>query len=91
MTFFFFVFEDMSIYFSGDDVTSPVTEFIEIPWVKEELDLKVRAYGTGSGVVDFSWSGIEPCSENFGGCEACETYPACKDNLVPGNKYFIIL
>ena len=81
----------MTIYFSGDDVSSPVTESIRIEWVKEELDLKVRAYGTGSGSVDFSWSGIEPCTENFGGCEPCETYPACKDNLVAGNEIVFFL
>ena len=64
-------------------LVSPVIETIYIPRTDRELTLTVLAYGTGPGVVRYSWDGIDPCPQDFAGCEPCETYV--------GNWKFIIL
>lgn len=64
----------MVFSFSGDKREAPVIETIYIPQTDRVLTLTVLAYGTGAGVVLYSWDGIDPCPQEFAGCEPCETY-----------------
>jgi hypothetical protein len=83
----------MNIFFSGDDTTDPVDEWIRIDHVTEPLTLKVVAYVRGEGIVTYSWDEIRPCldlNENSRMCECpqgqfydrdggCVEYDACQD------------
>lgn len=66
--------QGMEIYFSSDARNSPVVEKITIAKTTTQLKLKVKAYGTGSGTVSWSYDGVDPCPNSVEGCESCEDY-----------------
>ena len=73
----------MTIYFSGDDASSPVSELIGIDKTDRSLVLQVKAYATGGGNVTYSWDGVDPCPQITPGCELCDSWYDCQDDLLP--------
>jgi hypothetical protein len=78
-----FTYEGMSMEYTGDERTGPVTEVLTIDRTTKELILRVKSYGNGEGTVTYSWSGMDPCPSERVGCNECSTYGGCKDDLVP--------
>lgn len=66
--------EGMDIYFSGDSRVPPVEETIVITKTSTPLRLFVKAFGTGSGSVTWTYDAVDPCPQTLAGCQPCETY-----------------
>jgi len=79
----YFLYAGMNISFTGDDRIFPVQETLKIDKSTIPLSLFVKAYGNGGGIVSYSWQGMEPCPQERTGCNECDTYVGCKDDLVP--------
>eukprot|EP00662_Eupelagonemidae_sp_cell21_P056957 gene56957-biopygen91568 len=74
----------MRIYFSGDDVTAPVSEVTDIDIAAMELRMRVTAYVTAVGTVHYSYSGVRDCdATRLPGCELCSSYTQCGDGMHP--------
>merc|ERR1719188_1121958 len=68
----------MDIYFSGDESVSPITETIRINGtLLAPMELRVQAYGTGTGRATFSHLRMLECPATVPGCSECEEYPEC--------------
>merc|ERR1740123_468129 len=74
-------YNGQTICFSGDQQQNPVTEQINIDATTETLSMYVHSFGEGSGLVEFSWAGIDPCPEDWG-CQPCDQW-VCKAPNVP--------
>jgi len=61
----------MNVYFSGDDMSSPITETIRVDKALEPLEIKVLAYGPSTGNIVYSWGGIDPCDPNEDTSRTC--------------------
>ena len=55
-------FNGMQIYFTGDDVHTPVSEHIFIPQTTQKLSLYVNGYQKGVGHLNCGWEYINPCT-----------------------------
>jgi len=55
-------YEGMDFYWTGRDLTNPVTERIESPVMSVGTILLVRSFEDGAvGTVSLSWNGVAPC------------------------------
>ena len=68
----------MSISFSGDDTTAPVSESITITGATTMvLQLRVKAYADSSGTAVYSYGAISPCPTPKAGCSLCTSFDHC--------------
>jgi len=78
-------YDRMTLWFSGDDVSTPVKESIKVTGTTSKtIYLDVIAYATTTGTVTYSWDGIENCDPALPpSCIACPEYANCPGGQAP--------
>mmetsp|Transcript_49497 Transcript_49497/g.105826 ORF Transcript_49497/g.105826 Transcript_49497/m.105826 type:complete len:888 (+) Transcript_49497:61-2724(+) len=77
-------YEDMSIYFSGDDMWQPISETIAISGaLTRRMTLKVKSYAAEAGAFSFSYGPASSCPDVLPGCSQCSSYAGCTSSERP--------
>jgi len=68
-------YRGMQVYYSGDDLSTPVTERIKIAGkLTRPMVFSTYASGDGESTIDFSYGTIASCPSPLPGCTPCEDY-----------------
>jgi len=68
-------YRGMQVYYSGDDLSKPVTEQIKITGeLTRPMVFSTYASADGKGTIDYAYSTIAPCPSPLPGCTPCEDY-----------------
>jgi len=78
-------YEGVTIAFTGDDTSVPVSETITITGkTNREFQFRVTAYESFAGTAYFTIGPVDPCNEDDSSqCAACSSYTSCPKGETP--------
>jgi len=72
-------YRGMEVYYSGDDLSTPVTETIKIRKLTRPMVFSAYASKDGESTIEFRYGTIAPCPSLLPGCTPCEDYSCGAD------------
>mmetsp|Transcript_109700 Transcript_109700/g.354172 ORF Transcript_109700/g.354172 Transcript_109700/m.354172 type:complete len:669 (-) Transcript_109700:109-2115(-) len=77
-------YEGMSIFFSGDDTASPVSETVRFAGpLTRGMSVSARAVSAGVVTATYSYAALPTCPDPLPGCAPCGSYAGCGAGETP--------